>query len=66
MTSRNEITWDKLISKPQTKEYQDNYDNIFRKKKVEDLTEESIEKLFVPGWNNCDVSDIVPENWIRL
>lgn len=31
MTSKNDITGDKLISKIPTKEYQDNYDRIFRR-----------------------------------
>ena len=31
MTTRNDITGDKIKSKPPSKEYKDNYDKIFRK-----------------------------------
>ena len=33
MTSRNDVTGDKIQTKPTTKEYADNYDKIFGKKK---------------------------------
>jgi hypothetical protein len=34
---KNDITGDKLVSKTPTKEYLDNFDNIFRKPKPEQL-----------------------------
>lgn len=42
MATKNEHTGDSLISKTNTKEYEDNYDLIFRKRKVE--TEDGYEQ----------------------
>ena len=33
MTTKNDITGDKIKSKPNNKEYRDNYDKIFKDKK---------------------------------
>ena len=38
MVAKNDITGDSIQSRTSTKAYQDNYDLIFRKKKVEDNT----------------------------
>lgn len=39
MSSKNDITGDKLISKVSTQKYRDNYDKIFRKNKEVDQNE---------------------------
>jgi hypothetical protein len=35
MSNRNDVTGDKIISKKNTKQFEDSFDNIFRKKKAE-------------------------------
>jgi hypothetical protein len=44
MASTNGITGDSLVNKPNSKEYEDNYDRIFRKKKYEERLEDHIWK----------------------
>lgn len=53
MTSRNPITGDRLVSRVSSKEYEDNYDRIFRKKKEKKMTKNSmwiIRDLFNEAW----------------
>jgi hypothetical protein len=35
MSNRNDVTGDKIISKKNNKQFEDSFDNIFRKKKAE-------------------------------
>lgn len=43
MASKNDITGDAIQSKAPSQKYIDNYDAIFRKKKVEEEKDETIE-----------------------
>jgi|GEM_PF-5352202 len=44
MTSTNDITGDRIISKTNSDKYRNNYDKIFRKKKELDIEENKKEK----------------------
>lgn len=39
MVAKNEITGDNIQSRGTSNSYRNNYDNIFRKKKAEDITD---------------------------
>lgn len=49
MATRNDITGDALISKTNSKEYEDNWDRIFGKKKKEETFDE--DRIDIIGQN---------------
>lgn len=52
--SKNNITGDSLVSKPNTDNYRDNYDAIFRKGRVTDIVEDFAEYKL----GNCSICGI--------
>jgi hypothetical protein len=59
MASTNGITGDSLVNKPNSKEYEDNYDKIFRKKKYEEKLEDHIWKPNEEQFNGRQESNTI-------
>ncbi len=59
MATKNDITGDSLISKANTKAFEDNFDKIFRKeaKNLCDICGKDLEKVTECAWTSC------PLNW---
>lgn len=61
MTSKNEITGDKLATKPANEAYRDNWDRIFGKKTTTEVSPETLEdavvKILDREFNSARVSD---------
>ena len=58
MATKNDITGDSLISKTNSKEYENNYDKIFRKKEsLCDICGKDLASTKECAWTSC------PLNW---
>lgn len=61
MTSKNDITGDKLATKPASDAYRDNWDRIFGKKTTTEVSPETLEdavvKILDREFNSARVSD---------
>lgn len=61
MTSKNDITGDKLATKPASDAYRDNWDRIFGKKTTTEASPETLEdavvKILDREFNSARVSD---------
>ena len=54
MASTNGITGDSLVNKPNSKEYEENYDKIFGKKKSRiDVIGQNGNDGITPVWKDC-------------
>lgn len=61
MTSKNDITGDKLATKPSSEAYRDNWDRIFGKKPPAEVSPDTLEdamaKILDREFNSARVSD---------